>query len=285
VIKVLFFPFQYYPDPDGDYNISYQPGGAGDAVTSASLETTLSTTGISSGLNSALRLSSSGTDDRLRTLSLIGTFDTEEEGGYSIDLSPWFRWETGLLRRLTVIGKLRNERISYSGSGLRVERSWSIETAPLLNPSRILVIECSARLWRKEEELYSPRDIRGVRIAVDPSVELSPGVEPGLLVALDVREEVISNLRSNMIEAGPHFSLTGGGWTAYAMATAEYIPGDDDLPVWFFDGNDSGLSWRTSARVGKSISSGFDIRIDYWGRKPSGSDWTQRAGLEGTVNF
>ncbi|MCK4505282.1 MAG: hypothetical protein KAW14_06680, partial [Candidatus Aegiribacteria sp.] len=246
---------------------------------------TVSTTGISSGLNSVLRLSSSGADDRLRTLSLIGAFDTEEEGGYSIDLSPWFRWETGLLRRLTVIGKLRNERISYSGSGLRVERSWSVETVPMLNPTRILVIECSAKLWRKEEELYSPRDIRGLRIAVDPSVELSPGVEPGLLAAIDIREEVISSLRNNMFEAGPHFSLMGGGWTAYAMATAGYIPGDDDLPVWFFDGNDSGLSWRTSARVGKSISSGFDIRIYYWGRKPSGSNWTQRAGLEGTVNF
>ncbi len=276
---------QYYPDPDGDYNISYQPGGAGDTITSASLETTVSTTGISSGLNSLLRLSSSSAHDRLKTLSLIGAFNTEEEGGYSIDLSPWFRWETGLLRRFTVTGKLRNERISYSGSGLRAERSWSIEAAPLLNPARILVIECSGRLWRKEEELYSPRDTRGLRISVDPSVEFSPGVKPGFLAALEIREEIISNLRSNMIEAGPHFSLMGGGWTAYAMATAEYIPGDDDLPVWFFEGNDSGLSWRTSARVGKSISSGFDIRIYYWGRKPSGSDWTQRAGLEGTVNF
>ena len=276
---------QYYPDSDGDYNISYQPGGAGDAVISASLETTVSTTGISSGLNTVLRLSSSGAENRMRTLSLIGAFDTEEEGGYSIEFSPWFRWDAGLLRRLTFIGKLRNERIAYSGSGLREERSWSVEAAPSLSPSRILVIECSGKLWRKEEELYSPRDIRGLRIAVDPSVELFPGVEPGILVAYDVREEVINDLRSNMFEAGPHFSLTGRGWTAYATATAEYIPGDDHLPVWFFDGNDSGLSWRTSARVGKSISSGFDIRVYYWGRKPSGSDWTQRAGLEGTVNF
>ncbi|NOQ22953.1 MAG: hypothetical protein GQ565_09960 [Candidatus Aegiribacteria sp.] len=276
---------QYYADPDGDYIIRYQPGAAGDAVTTASLEVTLSSSGASSGVSSVIRLSSSNSMDRKKSLLLYGAFDKSEEGGYSLDISPWFRWETGLMSRLSFTGRLRNERISYSGAGLKDERFWSIRAAPELSPADILVIECSAKLWREEEELYYPRDTRGVRLEIDPTLELSPGLKPGVMTAYEGRREVVSGLDKYMIEAGPHFSWIGGGWNATARVSAGYIPGEDVLPAWFFDGNDSGVSWRTSARVGRSLSSGLDISVFYWGRKPSGSRWSQRAGLEGTVNF
>ncbi len=276
---------QYYADPDGDYIVIYQPGAAGDVITSASLETTLSSTGASSGVSSVLRLSASNSLDRKKSLLLYGAFDSSEEGGYSLDISPWFRWETALLSRLNFRGRLRNERISYSGAGLKDERFWSIRAAPELSLSDILLIECSAKFWREEEELYYPRDTRGLRLEIDPTLELFPGLKSGIMTAYESRREVVSSLDKYMIEAGPHFSWIGGGWNATALVSAGYIPGDDLLPAWFFDGNDSGISWRTSARIGRSLSSGLDISIFYWGRKPSGSSWSQRAGLEGTVNF
>jgi len=154
-----------------------------------------------------------------------------------------------------------------------------------LRPAPILDIECSAGIWREEEELYYPRDTRGLRIEVDPVLEISPGIKPGIMAAYESRREIVSNLDHYMLEVEPHFSLTSGGWTAMARISAGYIPGEDNLPVWFFDGNDSGISWRTTARVGRRLSSGLDISVFYWGRKPSGSSWSQRAGLEGTVAF
>jgi hypothetical protein len=276
---------QYYADPDGDYIVSYQPGSAGGTVTSASLETTVSYSGTSSGVSSVARVSASSSQNREKALLLYGAFDTGEEGGYSLNVSPWFRWDAGLLRRFSITGRLANERISYSGAGLKEKRSWSVRAGPELRAADILVIDCYAKVWRDEEELYYPRDTRGLRFEVDPVLEISPGLKPGIMAAWESRREVVSGLDKYMIEAGPHFSLFGGGWTATASVTAGYIPGDDILPAWFFDGNDSGISWRTSARVGRSLSSGLDINVFYWGRKPSGSSWNQRAGLEGTVNF
>ncbi len=276
---------QYYADPDGDYIISYQSGAEGDVVTQASLETTLSVSGASSGANSVIRLSASNSEDRKKSLLLYGAFDNSEEGGYSLDVSPWFRWETGLLSRLSFTGRLRNERISYSGAGLKDNRFWSVRAAPELSPADILVIECLVKFWREEEELYYPRDTRGLRLEVDPTLEPLPGLKPGIMTAYESRREVVSGLDKYMLEAGPHLSWIGNGWNATARVSAGYIPGDDDLPAWFFDGNDSGISWRTSARIGRSLSSGLDISVFYWGRKPSGSSWNQRAGLEGTVNF
>jgi len=276
---------QYYPDPDGDYIVSYQPGNQGQTVTSATLETTLSYVEESSGLSAVIRLASSNGDDRAKALLLYGAFDGDQEGGYSLDLSPWFRWREGLLTRLSFTGKYSDQRISYSVAGLRENRIWSLRAAPELTPFEELVIDISGRIWREEEELYSPRDTRGIRLEVDPTVEAARGFKPGLLAAWESRREVISDLSSYMLEAGPHLSWTGGGWTATARVTAGYIPGEGELPAWFFDGSDTGVAWRATARVGKSLASGLDISLFYWGRRPAGSQWNHRAGLEGTVNF
>lgn len=276
---------QYFSDPDGDYIVSYQPGSEGETMTSATLETTISYSETSSGLGSVIRLSSSNPEDRAKALLLYGAFDTEQEGGYSVDLSPWFRWRDSFLTRLGFTGRLSNRRISYSGAGLRDQRGWSLRVSVKLVPMDDLVVDCSGRVWREEEELYASRDTRGIRLEADPVLEVVPGLKPGLLVAWESRREVTSELSKYMLEAGPHLSWTGGGWTAAARLSAGYIPGDETLPAWFFDGSDSGMSWRASGRVGKSLSSGLDVSLFYWGRRPAGSAWNQRAGLEGTVNF
>ncbi len=276
---------QYFSDPDGDYIVSYQPGSEGETMTSATLESTISYSGTSSGLGSVIRLSSSNPEDRAKALLLYGAFDIEQEGGYSVDLSPWFRWSDALLTRLGLTGRLSNRRISYSGAGLRDQREWSLRVSVKLAPMDGLEVNSSGRIWREEEELYAPRDTRGIRLEADPVLEVTAGLKPGLLFAWESRREVITELSKYMLEAGPHLSWTGGGWSASARLSAGYIPGDETLPAWFFDGSDSGVSWRASGRVGKSLSSGLDISLFYWGRRPAGSVWNQRAGLEGTVNF
>jgi hypothetical protein len=254
-------------------------------VTEASLETTVSYVEERSGLSAVFGLTSSNGDDRAKALLLYGAFDDEQEGGYSLDLSPWFRWDEGLLSRLSFTGKYSDQRLSYSGAGLREKRSWSLRAAPQLAPSEELTIEISGRIWRVEEELYSPRDTRGVRVEVDPVVEITAGLNTGILTAWESRREKVSGLSNNLLEAGPHLSWAGGGWTASSRVTAGYIPGEGELPAWFFDGSDTGVSWQATARVGRSLSSGLDVSLFYWGRRPAGSSWDQRAGLEGTVNF
>jgi len=276
---------EYYPDPDGDYLISYQPGTQGGKVTSASIENTVTWAEASHGFSSRATVSSTSAEDRSSALLLYGAFDSGQEGGYSLESSPWLRWEDEFLARLGFTGALSDQRVAYSGAGLRRKRAWSLRAAPQLIPFEELVVDLSARIWREEDELYSPRDVRGTRLEVDPALEVLAGLRPGLLGAWETRREVVSGLSEYMLEAGPHVSWTGGGWTATARLTAGYIPGEGDLPAWFFDGNDFGVSWRASARVGRSLASGLDMSVFYWGRRPAGGELSQRAGLEGTVNF
>jgi hypothetical protein len=276
---------QYYPDPDGGYEVSYQPGSAGSTVTSASLETTVSSGGAGAGLSASLRLSAVSPNDRTRTLLLFSAFDPGSAGGYSATLSPWWRWEEGLLRRFTMEGTLSDERTAYSGTGTLTERRWSMEAAPDLRPLEILALDLSLRLWREEEELYMPRDVRGLRLEADPVLLLSPGSQAGILTAVEQRREVNSGLEARLFEGGPHFSWNGGGWSSMTSVTAGWIPGETAVPSWLFDGETSGLSWRTMARVGRSIGSGLDISLFYWGRKKGADDWLQGGGLEGTVSF
>lgn len=276
---------QYYPDPDGDYVIVYQPGGQGEAVTEASLETTLTYSSTLTGLSAAARVSSASSVSRTEALLLYGAFDSEREGGYSLSISPWLRWEDNLISRLTLTGKLKDLRTSYSGTGLKRERLWRLKAEPELSPSDRITIRTSAGIWRRQEELYSPRDIRGVRLELDPTWEPFRGFRPGLAIAWESRTDRQSDLEAYMLETAPHISWTGGGWTASSRVTAGYIPGDGYLPIWFFDGSGRGVSWLAAARIGRNLSSGLDISLFYWGRRPAGMEWSQRAGLEGTVNF
>ena len=121
---------QYYPDPDGDYDIRYQPGGAGETVVKADLSVRFSSASTGSGLDGILELSSRNSGSRLETLLLAGAFRPGDPGGYNAELSPWLRWDQGFLRRLTLRGKLRDETIDYSGAGNRREREWLFEAAP-----------------------------------------------------------------------------------------------------------------------------------------------------------
>jgi hypothetical protein len=142
-----------------------------------------------------------------------------------------------------------------------------------------------AGVWRELEELYTDRDRRGIRAGVDPVLEAAPGLEPGLLLAVENRTETVGGLDETMYEAAPHLSWMRSGWSAYASFSAGYIPGSGELPSWFFDGSDRGLSIRAQGRIGRYLQSGLAISLTGYARRPAGSEWVRRIGLEGSVSF
>ncbi len=276
---------QYYPDPGGDYEIQYQPGGAGETVVDADLSVRFSSTTSRSGLDGILELSSRNSGNRLETLLLAGAFRPGDPGGYTAELSPWIRWDEGLLRRLSFRGRLRDETIDYSGAGNRREREWLFEAAPELRPVPNLRLRSIGRIWMLREELYQLRETRGLRGELDPVLTVATGIEPGLAFSIENRRESEQELDETMYGLRPHVSVSRGGWIASGQLSIGYIPGEGSLPSWFFDGSDRGTSMTARLRIGKSLSQWLQISLYYWGRRPAGSEWTQQGGLEGTVTF
>jgi hypothetical protein len=276
---------QYYPDQGGDYEIQYQPGGAGDTVVEADLSMRFSSTASRSGMDGILELSSKNSGTRLETLLLAGAFRPGDPGGYTAELSPWLRWDDGLLRRLSIRGKLRDETIDYSGTGNRREREWVLEATTELRPVSSVRLRSTGRMWMTREELYQLRETRGLRGELDPVLSVAAGVEPGLAISIENRRESEQELDETMYGLRPHISVSSRGWIASGQLSIGYIPGEGVLPSWFFDGSDRGTSLAARMRIGRSLSQWLQVSLFYWGRRPAGSEWTQQGGLEGTVTF
>jgi len=275
---------EYYPDSAGDYEVSHQPGEAGETVNEASIETSISKYGNESGINGNVRISASG-EGPLDAFLLFGAFDTLSAGGYRLNLSPWWNWDYGAFRRFTLSGSISDERTSYSGSGLREEKKWKLGVTPVFQPAEQLTVECSAEIWREQENLYSMHDILGFRIQADPTLT-SPGApQPGLCVAWERRTEDTAGYEADCIEITPHFIWMDYGWTTSGSVDMRYIDSEENIPVWFFDGFGAGYSWQINGRIARNLSSEFSVSFFYIGRKPAEENWTQSAGLEGTVNF
>jgi hypothetical protein len=275
---------QYYPDPDGDYEIYYLPGEGGDLVASASLETDLSTGGAEgAGLEISADLTSQGTD-RARAFLLAGAFG-DGPGGYDLEISPFWRSSSGTVRLLRARGTISRDRAAYSGSGYREESERGVELLEGLGLGPLVRIDLQERLRRREEDLQSARKIDELRISADPSVSLRGGAEPGLLAGFEKRSEAYLGITAYMYELKPHFRWNGGGWSAWASAGGQYIPGDASIPLWLYDGNKQGLNLLMQARLTRRLSEQFDVSLTWYARRPAGAEWTQRAGLEGTVTF
>lgn len=275
---------QYYPDPDGSYERYYQPGGEGERITDASLEASALHTGTGGGLDLGLRMTSSGEADRLRILLLEGAINDDIPGGYELEVAPYWTWQ-GTLRRLSVRGRLERSTVDYSGTGRKVESAWKGRISPRLAALDWLMVDGALELWQERQELYEARRLSGGRLEVDPFVTSRTGFEPGLLVGFEHRSEDYRELEATMWELRPHCSVTTGGWTGSGRFSVGLIPGSGELPPWFFDGSDRGISLRMRLSVGRRLGSGLDVSVFYWGSRPAGSELTQRAGLEGTVSF
>ena len=128
--------------------------------------------------------------------------------------------------------------------------------------------------WRIDEELYSPRRRVGVRAELDPTFQAGGGFEPGFLAAFERRTEEYSSLEAVMYEAAPHISWNKSGWSASASASAGFIPGDMDLPPWFFDGSDSGTAWTILGRAGRYLSEELSMSLTFYARRPAAVSYT-----------
>lgn len=275
---------EYYPDPDGDWDVYYTPGSGGTVTEEASLETEFLTGGsLGYSVEGSADLVSRDAGGRLETFLMAGAFGNGS-GGYSLEVSPSWRG-AGTVRLLRLSGETSLDRTVYSGAGAREDREARLELSGRVVPEEALEAAWAAEYRRIDEELYSPRRRTGLRFELDPSVEAGSGFKPGILAAYERRAEEYSSLSASMYEAAPHLSWSLSGWSAYGSVSAGYIPGDSELPVWFFDGSDTGTTWSIQGRAGRYFADGLSMSLTFYGRRPAGSEWVRRAGLEGAVSF
>ncbi len=274
----------YFPDPDGDYDVYYVPGTGGVLAAEASLETEFMY-GPATGpaLEGSVDLTSRDAGTRLETFLLLGAAGSGS-GGYRIDLSPLWRG-SGTLRLARLRGVAARERTDYSGAGARTETERRLELSTRTVPLTGINLSTVAAVWRIEEDLYSPRRRDGLEASIDPSAELGMGFEPGLMLGADYRTEEYSSLSEVMYEIRPHFTWNWSGWTSSGSFLAGLIPGEGDLPSWFFDGSDRGASYTLQARAGRYVGSQLQLTLTAYARRPSGSVWVRTIGLDGAVSF
>jgi len=278
---------EYYPDPSGDYIQSYIPGHGETRVLESSLEGGFSwaDSATSAGIDGSFSLAASDPGDKLKTYTLAGAFDTTTPGGWNGSMAPWLSWENSTLARLTarVSGSDRIE--DYSGVGNTRETYRKLEIIPLLKPLQWLEIELTASTAFRRRTLYGSRETDENGGSIDPVIITGFGLDAGIRLSGENRRERDGILNINSWGIEPHISMNGGGWTASGRFTSWYLPGEEPVPVWFFDGRQKGWTLEPRLSVGRNVNRWFHVTLFYWGRKPADDIWSQRGGLEGTVNF
>jgi hypothetical protein len=278
---------EYYPDSAGNYSQSYVPGQGEKRVLESSLTGGFSwedSTG-SAGIDGSFTFSASDPDDRLKTYTLAGAFDTRSPGGWNGSMAPFLAWENMVLSRLTarVSGFDRIE--DYSGVGSTRESYRKLEVIPLLKPEQWLEIEITATTAYRRRALYGNRETNENGAGIDPVVVTGFGMNAGVKLSVENRRERNGDLNRNNWGIEPHVTMNGGGWTASGKFTSWFMPGDEIIPSWFFDGRQRGWTLEPQLSVGRNVNRWFHITLFYWGRKPAEGEWSQRGGIEGTVNF
>jgi hypothetical protein len=278
---------EYYPDPLGDYRQTYVPGQGEDRILEAGLDGGFSwaDSAGSAGLDGSFKLSAADPDDKLRTYTLAGAFDVTSPGGWNGSLSPYLTWDNSTVSRLTVKISGFDQTEDYSGLGTTRESFRKLEVIPLLKPEEWLEIELSAMTAFRRRSLYGTRETDEFGGSIDPLFITGFGLDTGLRVSGENRREREGVLDGLCFGLEPHVSMNGGGWTARGSFSSWYLSSDDVIPSWFFDGRQAGWTMEPTVSLGRNINRWFHISLFYWGRKPAEGVWTQRGGMEGTVNF
>jgi len=278
---------EYYPDPSGDYRQTYTPGQGEARVLEASLDGGFSwvDSAGSAGLDGSLQLSASDPDNKLRTYTLAGAFDVKSPGGWNGSVSPYLIWDNTAFARLTVRLSAFDQIEDYSGLGTTRETYRKLEVIPLLTPEDWLEIELTAMTAFRRRALYGTRETDELGGSIDPLFITGIGLDTGLKLSAESRREREGILNGFSWGIEPHVSMNGGGWTARGEFKTWYLQSDEAIPSWFFDGRQAGWTLEPTISIGRNINRWFHVTLFYWGRKPSDGQWTQRGGLEGTVNF
>ncbi len=278
---------EYYPDPSGDYIQSCIPGQGETRVLESSLDGGFAwaDSANSAGMDGTFKLSASDAGDKLKTYTLAGAFDISSPGGWNASLAPYLTWEQNLLSRLTVRLSGFDQIEDFSGVGNTRETFRKLEVVPILKHEEWLEIEITAMAAFRRKALYGIRETDEAGGSVNPTFITEFGLDTGIKVSGERRQEREGDLNAFNWGFEPHVSMNGGGWTASGRFTTWYMPGEEIIPSWFFDGRQTGWTLEPRLSVGKNINRWFHVTLFYWGRKPADSPWTQRGGLEGTVNF
>lgn len=276
---------EYYPDPGGEYERSFQSGQGEEKVLECDLKSSGYYRGEGVGLDGSLLLQASDPEDRLKTFTLAGALDSESPGEWSVSLSPWLSFEEGVLRRFTLRLSASDLRETLSGSGRRRSTERSARLTPLLRFHRVMELELSGRVSRKDDDLYGPRSITGLLFSADPRYLPTAGITAGVELSADSRRESSTLLSETSFGVRPHLSVNTGGWTTSASYSVSVIPGEGDLPSWFFDGVNRGVTLDGSVNAGRNLGRWIRLSLFFRGRRPAGGDWTRTGGLEGTVSF
>lgn len=278
---------EYYPDSSGDYLQTFEPGQGESRVLETGLTGGFSWTDSteSAGMDGSFGLSASDPDDRLSTYTLAGAFDTATPGEWSGSLAPFLSWQETTLARLTVKVSGHDRIEEFSGSGKTRESFRKLEVIPFLRPLIWLEIELEGATAFRRRSLYGSRETDENSFSVDPVAITGSGLDVGLKLSVEHRSDRTGEYSGTAWGIEPHSVLNASGWTASGRLGCTYIPGDEELPTWFFDGGTTGWTLEPDLRIGRNLNQWFRVSLFYWGRKRPGADWEQRAGLDGTVNF
>ena len=278
---------EYYPDPSGDYVQSFIPGQGDTRILEAALSGgfTWADSAGGAGVDGSFGLSASDPDDRLATYTLAGAFDTGAPGEWNGSISPYLAWDDGTMRRLTLRISGYDRREDYSGVGTTREYYRKLEAVPVLRPLENLETRFSGFTASRRRNLYGARVTAENGFSADPVILFPWGLDAGLKVSVENRREPDGLLDITGWGLEPHISLGAGGWTASGAFTSWYLPGEETIPVWFFEGRQGGWTLQPSVTLGRNLSRWFRLSAFYTGRKRTGSPWEQSGGLEGTVNF
>ncbi len=276
---------EYYPDPGGEYDRSFQSGEGEEKVLECGLKSSGYFRAEGVGLDGSLILQASDPFDRLKTFTLAGALDSDSPGEWSVSLSPWLSWEEGVLRRLTLRLSASDLRETLSGSGRRRSTERSARLTPLLRLHQVVELELSGRVSRKDDDLYGMRSITGLLVSADPRYLPTPGITAGVELSVDSRRESSTLLSEASFGVRPHVSVNTGGWITSATYSVARIPGEGDLPSWFFDGVNRGVTLDGSVNAGRNLGRWIRLSLFFRGRRPAGGEWTRTGGLEGTVSF
>lgn len=278
---------EYYFDPSGDYTQGYIPGQGDTRVLQADMKGgfSWSDSSGSTGLDGFFDLSASDPDDRLSTYTLAGAFDVASPGEWNGSVSPFMTWDRGVSGRLTLKVSAYDRREDYSGVGNTREFYRKLEVIPVIVPAELLEVHFSGFTALRRRALYGNRETQENGISIDPVLRFQWGLDAGLKVSLENRQEKDGILDVTGLGFEPHASLSAGGWISSGRLTTWYMPGEELLPVWFFEGRQRGWTVEPVLSVGRNLNRWFRVSLFYRGRKQPEAAWEQSGGIEGTVNF
>ncbi len=278
---------EYYADPSGDYKVSWVPGQGDTQVLEASLAGgfSWSDSSASTGIDGSFTFEASDPENRLLTYTTAGAFNAENPGSWTAAISPWITWDQGLISRFSLKLEGYDSVDQVSGSGIIRETRRLLELSPVLTPYENVLVEVSGWTSSSRQTIYADRRMAENGLSIDPVYLFSGGFEAGIELSGERRSEENLNISGTAWGIDPHSTVSSSGWSARLRFASTLVSSEDNVPSWLFDGMPAGWTIEPNLSVSRNLSEWLRLTVYYRGRKRPDSEWDQRGGMEGTVNF